>query len=113
MESNHIRAISLFLLFLCLPSARAQAPGSNAPPPVPYSSVSQLNSLLSQLDEASQAAQLDLAKLRIDKWKTDSANKRQTQANVESIQRNLQAAMPEIVTQLRNSPEDLTPTFNL
>jgi septal ring factor EnvC (AmiA/AmiB activator) len=113
MESNHIRAISLlFLLFSCLPSARAQAPAPNAPP-VPYSSVSQLNALLSQLDQASQAAQLDLARLRIDKWKTDSANKRQTQANVESIQRNLQSAMPEIVTQLRNSPEDLTATFKL
>jgi multidrug efflux pump subunit AcrA (membrane-fusion protein) len=113
MESNQIRALSsLLLLFSCLPSAHAQTQAPN-PPPVPYSSVSQLNSLLSQLDQASQAAQLDLAKLRIDKWKTDSSNKRQTQANVESIQRNLQSAMPEIVGQLHSSPEDLTATFKL
>jgi hypothetical protein len=116
MNLNCIRAIPFvllsLLLFLCLPSADAQAPAPN-PPAVPYASVNQLNGLLSQLEQASQAAQLDLAKLRVDKWKTDSGNKRQTQANVESIQRNLQSAMPEIVAQLRNSPEDLTATFKL
>jgi septal ring factor EnvC (AmiA/AmiB activator) len=113
MKSNCIRALSpLFWLFSCVLSVNAQAPAPN-PPPVPYASVNQLNGLLSQLDQASQAAQLDLAKSRIDKWKTDSGNKRQMQANVESIQRNLQSAMPEIVSQLRNSPEDLTATFKL
>jgi hypothetical protein len=116
MNLHRIRALPFvlfsWLLFLCLPSAHAQAPAPN-PPAVPYASVNQLNGLLSQLEQASQAAQLDLAKLRVDKWKTDSGNKRQTQANVESIQRNLQSAMPEIVGQLRSSPEDLTATFKL
>jgi hypothetical protein len=46
--------------------------------------------MLSQLEQASQATQLDLAKLRIEKWKVDSGSKRQTQGNVESVQRNLQ-----------------------
>jgi DNA repair exonuclease SbcCD ATPase subunit len=116
MKLNCIRAFPLvlfwWLLFLCLPSGDAQAPAPN-PPAVPYASVNQLNGLLSQLEQASQTAQLDMAKLRIDKWKTDSSNKHQTQANVESIQRNLQSAMPEIVAQLRNSPEDLPATFKL
>jgi len=86
---------------------------SAASPPVSYSSISQLNLLLSQLEQASQQTQLDLAKLRVEKWKTDSDNKRQMKANVESIERNLQSALPEMIGQLRMSPENLTATFRV
>src|SRR4029077_17161641 len=81
--------------------------------PVSYSSVTQLNGMLSQLEQASQATQVDLAKLRIEKWKVDSESKRQTQGNVESVQRNLQAALPEMIAELKASPESLTATFKL
>ena len=57
--------------------------------------------------------QVNLAKLRIDKWKTDSNTKRGTQADVESIGRNLQMALPEIIGQLRASPENIAATFKL
>jgi multidrug efflux pump subunit AcrA (membrane-fusion protein) len=80
---------------------------------VSYSSINQLNGLLSQLEQASQAAQVDLAKLRIERWKTDSGSKRQAEGNVESIQRNLQSALPEIIAELRASPENLSSTFKL
>ena len=109
----------LSLLPLCL-AAGAQVISSNQPAaqpanqgPVSYSSVNQLNTLLSQLEQSSQEAQLDLAKLRIEKWKTDSGTKRQAQGNTESIQRNLQTALPEIIAELRASPESLTSTFKL
>lgn len=82
-------------------------------PPVSYTSVNELNSLLDQVKQTSQNMQVDLAKTRIDKWKTDSATKRQSQANVESIQRNLQSALPEMIAQLNNSPEDLAASFKL
>jgi len=81
--------------------------------PVSYSSVTQLNGMLSQLEQASQATQVDLAKLRIEKWKVDSESKRQTQGNVESVQRNLQTALPEMISELRASPENLAATFKL
>ncbi len=81
--------------------------------PVSYASVSQLNGLLSQLEATSKAAQADLAKLRIERWKTDGSYKKQALANVDSIQRNLQSALPEIITQMRNAPEDLPTTFKL
>jgi DNA repair exonuclease SbcCD ATPase subunit len=80
---------------------------------VPYASVSQLNLLLSQIEQMAQATQLDLAKLRIDKWKTDSNTKRSTEADVESLQRNLQMALPELIAQLRSSPENISATFKL
>ncbi|MGA8153529.1 MAG: hypothetical protein WB952_21440 [Terriglobales bacterium] len=91
--------------------APATSPASAAP--VPYSSVSELNLLLSQLEQISQTLQLDLAKLRIEKWKTDANTKHGSQADVDSIQRNLQNALPEMVGQLRNSPENLAATFKL
>ena len=72
-----------------------------------------MNALLAQLEEASQTAQLDLAKMRIEKWKTDSGSKRQAEGNSESIQRNLKTALPEIIAELKASPESLTSTFKL
>jgi hypothetical protein len=86
---------------------------SVAPAPVPYSSVSELNRLLSQVEQMSQSTQADFEKLRIEKWKADGSTKRATETDVGSIQRNLQSALPEIVTQLRSSPEDLPASFKL
>jgi DNA repair exonuclease SbcCD ATPase subunit len=103
------------VLPLCL-AVSAQIASSNQPAaqgPVSYSSVNQLNAMLSQLEQASQTTQVDLAKLRIDKWKVDSGSKRQTQGNVESVQRNLQSALPEMIAQLKASPENLAATFKL
>jgi chromosome segregation ATPase len=80
---------------------------------VSYASVSQVNGLLAQLEATSQAAQEDLTKLRIERWKTDGGTKKQALANLDSVQRNLQSALPEIISQLRNSPEDLPATFKL
>jgi hypothetical protein len=116
MKPNPVlRLRCLSLLPLCL-AVSAQVVSSNQPAPqgaVSYSSVNQLNLLLSQLEQASQTAQIDLAKLRIEKWKADSGSKRQAQGNVESIQRNLQTALPEIMAELKASPENLGFTFKL
>jgi hypothetical protein len=105
-----------WVLPLLLAAAAAQVAPAAPPaaaPPVPYASVSQLNLLLSQLEQVSQAMQVNLAKLRIEKWKTDSNTKRGTQADVDSIDRNLQMALPAIIGELRDSPENITATFKL
>lgn len=106
-----------WVLPFLMAAAAAQVTSSPAPaasaPPVPYASVSQLNLLLSQLEQVAQAAQADLSKLRIEKWKTDSNTKRSTAEDVESLQRNLQMALPEIIGQLRASPENISTTFKL
>jgi len=81
--------------------------------PVAYASVNELNGILTQLQETAKSTQSDLGKTHIEKWKTDPATKRQTLATVESIQRNLQSALPETIAQLSNSPEDLTASFKL
>src|SRR5580692_7904921 len=88
---------------------------SAAPAPqggvVSYASVTQLNALLAQLEATSKTAQGDLTKLRIERWKADGNSKKQALANVDSIQRNLQNALPEIIGQVRNAPEDMPATF--
>lgn len=81
--------------------------------PVSYTSMTQLNGMLTQLEGSSKSTQENLAKLRIERWKTDSSSKKQALANVDSIQRNLQGALPEIIGQLRAQPEDLPTTFKL
>ena len=118
-NSRNILVRSLFcFIFIAglaavLAPAAAEAQGAGAQPPVAYASVSELNSIVEQLKQTSQSMQSDLAKARIERWKTDGATKRQTLANVESIQRNLQAALPETITQLNNAPEDLGAGFKL
>jgi len=112
MNKKSLLRLRFLLLLLLLTPAMAQ----NQPavsPPVSYSSISQLNQMLSQLEQTSQQTQLDMAKLRVEKWKTDSNNKRQMQANVESLERNLQSALPEMIGQLRMSPENLSATFRV
>ncbi|HEY1657143.1 MAG TPA: hypothetical protein VGG14_02255 [Candidatus Sulfotelmatobacter sp.] len=81
--------------------------------PVSYASVTQVNGLLAQLEDMSKTTQADLSKLRIERWKTDSSSKRQSLADVDSIQRNLQNAVPDMIAQLRGAPEDLTATFKV
>jgi hypothetical protein len=98
------------------PAAAGAQDAANAPsgaPPVAYASVGELNGILTQLQKTAQDMQSGLAQTRIEKWKTDGATKRQTLANVDSIERNLQSALPEIVAQLNNSPEDLAASFKL
>jgi hypothetical protein len=108
--------ILLLLAMLTVRAAGAQEKTGAAPggqPPVAYASVSELNGILSQLQQTAKNMQSDLASARIEKWKADGATKRQTQAQVESIQRNLQSALPEMIGQLNNAPEDLGASFKL
>lgn len=91
----------------------AAAPAGQQQAPVSYASMSQLNELLGGLQQTSQATLADLNKLRVDKWKTDSNNKRQAKAMVDSVSRNLQDALPGMITEVRNAPEDLAVSFKL
>lgn len=111
---NFTRTLVVSCCLLAVPAAVAQAPAANpASGPVSYSSISELNQLLDNLQQASQSTQQDLSHLRIDRWKTDSNTKRQTQSDAESIARNLQDALPGMVANLKNSPENVALTFKL
>src|SRR6266699_826367 len=108
MNYKTIVAVFCWLVVL-IAAAFAQAPT----PPVSYSSIAELNQMISNLQQASQATQEDLSHLRIEKWKTDSGTKRQTESNVESLQRNLQTALPGMLADLKSSPENAALTFKV
>jgi hypothetical protein len=110
--ANFLGLVVLWSIGSLSTTAFAQ-PTTGSPPPVAYASVSELNNILGQVKQTATAIEADLNKTRIEKWKTDGSTKRQTQANVDSIHRNLQSALPEILTQVNNSPEDLAASFKL
>ncbi|HTS08188.1 MAG TPA: hypothetical protein VMP68_21635 [Candidatus Eisenbacteria bacterium] len=118
MKRNLLIFPGLYLLLVAVavgqsgPAPVATAANGQAQP-VSYASVTQLNALLSQLETVSKNTQTDLSKLRIEKWKMNGSDKKQALGYVDSIQRNLQGALPEIIGQLRNGPEDLSATFKL
>jgi len=91
----------------------APANGGQSGQPVSYASVTQLNGMLAQLEQTSKETQADLVKLRIEKWKTDNSYKKQALGNVDSIQRNLENALPQIIAELRSAPESLPASFKL
>ena len=107
------RILTVFYLLAASGLCSAQTAQNQSAPPVSYSSISELNQLIANLQQASQQIQDDLSRLRIEKWKTDSSTKHQAQSDVESIQRNLQNALPGILNDLKNSPESTPLTFKL
>jgi hypothetical protein len=94
-------------------AASAQSPANNTAPPVAYASASEVNNILAQVRQTAQSIDTDLGKARIEKWKADSGIKKDILSNVDSVRRNLQSALPEMITQLNNSPEDLAASFRL
>jgi hypothetical protein len=76
------------------------APAAGGAPPMPYA----LSQALTDLDQVAQSSVRNLDSVRVDKWKTDSRNKDQVRDNVQSLQRNLNAALPTLVQQVRQNP---------
>ena len=75
--------------------------------------IADVSGLLSKIDQTSQSASVDIARLRIEKWKADSSDKQQAQANADSVQRNMTAALPGMISAVRSSPQDMAATFKL
>ncbi len=83
------------------------------PAPVAYASASEVNGILAQVRQTAQSIDDDLGKTRVEKWKGDASFKGETQGTIESVRRNLQSALPEMVSALSNAPEDLAASFKL
>ena len=82
----------------------APAARTNPLPSTPAPNITQLNSTLSALEQSTRQATLDLARLRIDKWKTDGSNRGQIEANVQSLMSNMANALPRMITAVRGNP---------
>jgi hypothetical protein len=91
----------------------AQAGGQNTAPPVPYATANKVNALLSQLESTGTSTASDLSRLRINKWKAPGALKQQSEANRQSILRNLETALPGMINAVRGNPDDIAASFTL
>ena len=76
-------------------------------------SVADLNPTLAQLEQVAQTTNLDLAKLRIEKWKGGGDARQQYQANADALSRNLADSLPGRITEVRSAPENLAASFKL
>jgi hypothetical protein len=89
-----------------------QSPAA-APQAVPYATANQINALMSQLESTAVSTSADLSRLRINKWKGPSEAKQQSEANRQSILRNLGSALPGMIAGVRNNPDDVAAGFKL
>jgi hypothetical protein len=101
-------AVAIFVLTAAL-SAVAQT--SNAP--APESSLPSVDSILLEIHQAAQAADVDLARLRIEKWKADSSEKAQMQQLADSLHKNIANAVPDLISAVRSSHGGVSATFKL
>ena len=95
-----------------VPTCCPAAVSTTIPAPLPASAAN-ISAMLGRLDQISQSMQINLAKLRIERWKADSSTKAQAEGNVTSLQRNLSAALPNVVGEVRNDPANLTSGLKL
>ncbi len=106
----------LLLLFSLSAAALGQTATSPAASPSTRASVAPMGPVLADLDRlqaAASQANLDLAHVRIEKWKADSNSKQQAQGNADSVQRNLTTALPALIGNVRNAPQDVNAEFKL
>lgn len=112
-----MRVFSSFLVVLivlgaaCGQTPVAAGPGVG-PAPAAMNSVD-LGMLLAKIEQDTQALNGEISRLRIDKWKTDGGTKQQETENAASIQRNITAALPDLITAVRNQPQSLAANFKL
>jgi hypothetical protein len=112
------RAAGLLLAMVLTVSGTAQdvyrtEPANSGSPAGMARPVVDVNSLLARIEQTASAASMEIAQLRIEKWKGDKSFKQQSQENADLLLRNLTAALPAIVSAVRRAPNDFAASFKL
>ena len=111
LSARIVSIMTITLLVSAVIVAQTPAPSSSQAMAAP--DAAQFTQVLAQIDQTSQQTNLDLAQLRIEKWKTGSDHKQQAQSDVESLMKNLSAALPGMVSTARATPNALAPALKL
>jgi len=90
-------------------SSAAHADGSTVLGPSPGS----VSPLLAQIQSAGRTTTADVSLLSIRRWKVASDTRNDAATKAEAIQRNLTTALPTIVAEVQNSPNDFAANFKL
>lgn len=94
-------------------TAPAQTTPTPPPPGAPAINTAPLISALSALEQSSRQTSVDLARLRIEKWKMDGNSRDQMEANTQSLLKNITNALPGMITASRNAPTSVASTLKL
>ena len=68
---------------------------------------------LNSLEQTARNSVGDLQHLRVEKWKADGNVKKAAESDSDSIQRNMTAALPELINGVRSNPQSLNGNFKL
>ena len=102
--------ISVLIFCLGLGAIAQQAPvNSQGQTPQP----TDLNTILLQVQQATSSANVNIGKLRIEKWKTDSQQKQQMQQVADSLQKNISNAVPGLISDVQTSRGGVLASFKL
>jgi hypothetical protein len=72
-----------------------------------------LNAVLLQIQQSTSSANADIGKLRIEKWKTDSDQKKQLLQIADSVQKNITNAVPGLINDVQSSKGSVLASFKL
>ncbi|HXA85093.1 MAG TPA: hypothetical protein VNZ47_08465 [Candidatus Dormibacteraeota bacterium] len=101
----------ILVLMLC---AGFGAIAQQAPmPPQGTPQAGDLNTILLQLQQATNSASVNIGKLRIEKWKTDSQQRQQMQQVANSLQKNIANAVPGLISDVQSSRGGVLASFKL
>ncbi|MBZ5508625.1 MAG: hypothetical protein LAO78_24460 [Acidobacteriia bacterium] len=90
------------------PAQRTQPAPQQQPP-----AAADLNAVLLQVQQVTSSTSVNIGRLRIEKWKTDSEQKQQLQQVAESLQKNIATAVPGMVTDVQSSRGSVVTSFKL
>jgi len=105
------RALNFVLIFCFGLSALAQQAPVNSQ--VQGTPPTDLNTILLQIQQATSSANVNIGKLRIEKWKTDSQQKQQMQQVADSLQKNITNAVPGLISDVQTSRGGVLASFKL
>jgi hypothetical protein len=110
-------AFAAIIVFLLCAGYGAMAQPLTHPSPNPQTQAtpqaSDLNAIVLEVQKATSSASIDIGKLRIEKWKTDSGQKQQLQQVADSLQKNIANAVPGLVNDVQSSRGGVAASFKL
>ena len=112
MKSVFVVCILVLVAGFCLGQTSGAARPAALPSPS-YSAPPNLDAILVEIQQATQAANTHIRRLNIDRWKTDSADKAQWQQMVDSLRKNLTYAVPDLITEVRADHGSVSTAFRL
>jgi hypothetical protein len=125
---KHVVVVSILLFSAALGQAQAGDTKRPAPTPTPSAAVAapspsasasasfmapNLDSVLLEVQQATQSANVNIARLRIDRWKADSSEKADMQHVADSLHKNITQAVPGLISDVRTSHGSVSSAFKL